>query len=142
MSEQPGRDYCAEALESAGMKPNGGAMSGGNHQNGEPQSDGQKKEDAWPTPQSPPAHLISRCAADIIPKPTDFLWQGRIARGKHTAIAGEPGDGKSQLSVCVAATVSKGGEWPCGEGRAPVGSVIILNAEDGADDTVVPRLIA
>ena len=41
MSEQPGRDYCAEALESAGMKPNGGAMSGGNHQNGEPQSDGQ-----------------------------------------------------------------------------------------------------
>src|SRR5712691_10017029 len=66
---------------------------------------------------------------------------GRIARGKHTAIAGEPGDGKSQLSVYVAATISRVGEWPCGEGRAPVGNVIILNAEDGADDTVVPRLI-
>jgi hypothetical protein len=88
------------------------------------------------------AHLISRCAADIVPKPIDFIWPGRIARGKHTAIAGEPGDGKSQLSVFVAATISRGGEWPCGEGRAPVGNVIILNAEDGADDTVVPRLIA
>ena len=32
--------------------------------------------------------------------------------------------------------------WPCNEGRAPVGNVIILNAEDGADDTIVPRLIA
>jgi AAA domain len=40
-----------------------------------------------------------------------------------------------------AATVSRGGEWPCDEGSAPVGNVIIFNAEDGADDTVVPRLI-
>jgi hypothetical protein len=88
------------------------------------------------------ANLISRCAADIVPKKIDWLWPSRIARGKHTAIAGEPGDGKSQLSVYVAATISRGGEWPCGEGRAPFGNVIILNAEDGADDTVVPRLIA
>jgi putative DNA primase/helicase len=88
------------------------------------------------------AHLMSRCAADIEPKRIDFLWLGRIARGKHTAIAGEPGAGKSQLSIYIAATISRGGEWPCGEGRSPVGNVIILNAEDGADDTVVPRLIA
>jgi hypothetical protein len=73
------------------------------------------------------AHLISRCAADIVPRRNDFLWPGRLARGKHTAVAGEPGDGKSQLSVYIAATISRGGEWPCGEGRAPVGNVIILN---------------
>jgi putative DNA primase/helicase len=88
------------------------------------------------------AHLISRCAADITPKRIDFLWPGRIARGKHTAIAGEPGIGKSQLSVYIAAAVSRGGAWPCDEGHAPIGNVIILNAEDGTDDTVVPRLIA
>jgi putative DNA primase/helicase len=93
-------------------------------------------------PSSENARLISRCAAEIEPKRIDFLWPGRLARGKHTAIAGEPGDGKSQLSVYVAATISRGGEWPCGEGRAPIGNVIIFNAEDGADDTVVPRLIA
>jgi Protein of unknown function (DUF3987) len=51
MIEQLGRDYCAEALKSAGMKPNGRASSSGDHQPGEPQSDGQtaklKQEDAW-----------------------------------------------------------------------------------------------
>jgi putative DNA primase/helicase len=88
------------------------------------------------------SRLISRRAADIAPKRIDFLWPGRLARGKHTAFAGEPGDGKSQLSINVAATISKGGEWPCGEGRAPVGNVIIFNAEDGTEDTIVPRLIA
>jgi putative DNA primase/helicase len=92
--------------------------------------------------QSGDAKLISQCAANILPRRIEFIWSGRIARGKHTAIAGEPGDGKSQLSIYVAATISVGGEWPCGEGRAPIGNVIILNAEDGADDTVVPRLIA
>jgi putative DNA primase/helicase len=88
------------------------------------------------------AQLILRCAADIVPRRIEFLWPGRIARGKHTAIAGEPGDGKSQLSVYIAATISRGEHWPCNEGHAPVGNVIILNAEDGADDTVVPRLMA
>ena len=32
--------------------------------------------------------------------------------------------------------------WPCGEGRAPLGNVIILSAEDDAADTIVPRLMA
>jgi putative DNA primase/helicase len=92
---------------------------------------------------SGPAHLSSRRAADITPEHIDFLWPGRLARGKHTAFAGEPGDGKSQLSVYVAATISRGGKWPCDEGYAPVsGNVIIFNAEDGAADTIVPRLIA
>jgi putative DNA primase/helicase len=88
------------------------------------------------------AYLSSRRAADITPRRIDFLWAGRLARGKHTAFAGEPGDGKSQLSIYVAAMISRGGEWPCNEGRAPLGNVIIFNAEDGADDTIVPRLIA
>src|SRR5262245_9230226 len=90
---------------------------------------------------TPAGGLISRRAANIEPRQIDFLWPGRLARGKHTAFAGEPGDGKSQLSVYVAATISRGGEWPCDEGRAPIGNVIIFNAEDGADDTIVPRLI-
>ena len=87
-------------------------------------------------------HLSSRCAANIEPEQIEWLWQGRVARGKHTAIAGEAGDGKSQFSISVAATISRGDEWPCREGRAPKGNVIFFNAEDGAADTVVPRLIA
>ena len=42
----------------------------------------------------------------------------------------------------MAATVTKGGDWPCGEGTAPKGNVLMLTAEDDIDDTVVPRLMA
>jgi putative DNA primase/helicase len=86
--------------------------------------------------------LIARCAADVKPEPVKWLWASRVALGKLTLIAGEAGLGKSQLSIAMAASITTGGEWPCGEGRAPLGSVVILSAEDGAADTVVPRLIA
>jgi hypothetical protein len=47
--------------------------------------------------------LISRRASEIEPERVEWLWLGRIARGKHTIIAGEPGTGKSQLSIAIAA---------------------------------------
>lgn len=87
-------------------------------------------------------NLVSRCAADIVPEKIEWVWPGRLARGKHTCIAGEPGTGKSQLALAMIAAVTTGGQWPCGEGKAPVGSAIILSAEDGAADTIVPRLLA
>jgi hypothetical protein len=86
--------------------------------------------------------LIARCAADVKPEPVEWLWPDRVALGKLTLIAGEAGLGKSQLSVAMVAAVTTGGPWPCGEGQAPIGSAIILSAEDGAADTIVPRLIA
>jgi AAA domain len=85
--------------------------------------------------------LIIQCANEIEVQPIEWLWRGRIARGKHTCIAGEPGTGKSQLSIAIIAALTTGGDWPCGEGRAPIGNVIILSAEDGAADTIVPRLL-
>ena len=88
------------------------------------------------------ARLVIRCAAEIEPEKIDWLWPGRIARGKHTCIAGEPGTGKSQLSTAIIAAITTGGLWPCGEGKAPLGNVILLSAEDGAADTIVPRLDA
>jgi putative DNA primase/helicase len=86
--------------------------------------------------------LISVCASEIAIEPVEWLWPGRLAVGKHTCLAGEPGASKSQLTMSVSAAVTTGGEWPCREGRAPQGSVIILSAEDGAADTIVPRLHA
>ena len=86
--------------------------------------------------------LIAQCAADVTPEPVEWLWPGRVALGKLTLIAGEAGLGKSQLSIAMAAAVTTGGSWPCDEGRAPIGNAIILSAEDGAADTVIPRLMA
>ena len=77
-----------------------------------------------------------------MPEPVEWLWPGRVAIGKQTLIAGEAGLGKSQVTIAMAAAVTTGGTWPCGEGRAPLGNVIILSAEDGAADTIIPRLMA
>jgi AAA domain-containing protein len=86
--------------------------------------------------------LVVRCAADIEPKKVDWLWEQRLPLGKCSLVAGEGGLGKSMVLAWIAATVSRGGDWPCGEGQSPCGSVIVLSAEDDAADTIVPRLIA
>ena len=58
-----------------------------------------------------------------------------------TLLAGDPGIGKSQISIDIAARITTGAEWPDG-GRADSGSVIIISAEDSAADTIRPRLEA
>jgi hypothetical protein len=93
-------------------------------------------------PEGDPGLLVCRCASEVELERVEWLWPGRLALGKHTCIAGEPGTGKSQLATFIAAQVSVGGAWPCDEGRARRGSVIILSAEDGEADTIVPRLYA
>jgi hypothetical protein len=84
--------------------------------------------------------LVMTSAAEVPQKDVEWLWPGRIALGKLTVISGHPNLGKSQLAAYLAAIVSTGREWPCGEGRAPLGRVILLMAEDDASDTIVPRL--
>jgi len=83
---------------------------------------------------------FDRCA-DIEMKQVDWLWSNHLARGKLTMLAGDSTLGKSQISISLAATLTKGGTWPDGD-SAPLGSVIILSAEDATNDTVVPRLTA
>src|SRR4030065_2042081 len=58
------------------------------------------------------------------------------------ARAGDPGRGKSQATVSMAAVVSTGGRWPVDRSQCTPGSVVILSAEDGAADTIRPRLEA
>lgn len=86
--------------------------------------------------------LIAYRASDLEPEKLAWVWQGRIAEGKLVLLGGPPGLGKSQLTAFMAATVSNGGYWPCGEGSTMPGDVIILSAEDGVQDTIIPRLMA
>ncbi|MER8972140.1 AAA family ATPase [Mesorhizobium sp. M0800] len=72
----------------------------------------------------------------------EWLWPGRFAIGKLSLLAGHPGLGKSQLTMLLAATVSKGGEWPFGEGFAQQGRTLVLSAEDDVSDTLKPRYLA
>jgi putative DNA primase/helicase len=81
-------------------------------------------------------------AADVLPKQIEWLWPERIPLGKLSVVAGRPGLGKSQVAAFLAATVSIGGKLPSDEGCAPLGSVLLLAAEDDFADTIRPRLEA
>ena len=81
-------------------------------------------------------------ASEVHSKPIRWLWPKQIAKGKLTILTGDPGLGKSQISNFIAATVSRGGKWPIDGSSAEKGSVILLNAEDDAGDTIKPRLQA
>lgn len=92
--------------------------------------------------EEPSTGLTYEIAAGIEAEPIEWLWQNRFPVGKLSMIAGFPDQGKSQVTLNIAATVSRGGKWPNGEGKARKGAVLILSAEDDAADTVVPRLSA
>jgi RecA-family ATPase len=63
--------------------------------------------------------------------------------GKQTTLAGDPDLGKSIITLDMAARVSCGTPWPdCLDKPNEAGGVVLLTAEDGLEDTVVPRLIA
>ena len=97
-----------------------------------------------PAPAEPMngAPVIVRLA-DVKPEPVSWLWPGRIALGKLTLIAGDPGLGKSFLTLDMAARVSTGAAWPDAPGVATTpGGVVLLSAEDGVADTIRPRLDA
>lgn len=97
------------------------------------------------TPKPAPidgAPVIVRLSA-VKPEPVAWLWPGRIALGKLTLIAGDPGLGKSLLTLDMASRVSTGAGWPDHRGeRITPGGVVLLSAEDGVADTIRPRLDA
>ena len=81
------------------------------------------------------------CLADVTREPIRWTWRGRIPRGKITMFAGDPGLGKSLMTMDLAARISAGKPWPDTPNEPnPPGSIIILNAEDELADTVAPRL--
>lgn len=86
--------------------------------------------------------VMSRRLSDVQMRPVSWLWEGKLARGKVSLIQGDPGLGKSMLLASLAAVVTRGGAWPVTRDQCPQGSVLILSAEDDAEDTLAPRLEA
>ena len=96
--------------------------------------------DGAPLVGEPEVVSLAGVAAQDVP----WLWPGRIARGKVTVLAGEPGVGASLIALDVAARVSSGKPWPDRvNAQAPAHrprGVLLLIAGDGLADTVRPRL--
>lgn len=72
--------------------------------------------------QAPPAAdgVATFRLADIEPRPVRWLWRDRLALGKVSLLAGDPGLGKSFCALSIAAHVTRGRRWPVSRtGRAP-----------------------
>jgi len=90
------------------------------------------REDLLPT---------GKLLSEVEPERVEWLWPGRLPLGKLAVLDGDPGLGKSAMSLDVAARVSAGLELPDGQRCEPAG-VVLLSAEDGLADTIRPRLDA
>jgi archaellum biogenesis ATPase FlaH len=91
-----------------------------------------------PVPNTQTAgHLLAEFETEQI----QWLWPGRIALGKITLLDGDPGMGKSLLAIDIAARVSTGQPMPDNT-PGKHGTVILIAPEDGASDTLKPRLQA
>ena len=88
-----------------------------------------------------PVEIEDIVASSVETKPVEWLWEGRIPKGKLTMFDGDPDLGKSVVTMDIAARVSTGRGFPDGR-PCEAGNVLIVNVEDGMDDTVVPRLKA
>ena len=97
---------------------------------------------APPPPEPPPAGLIK--ASSVQPTRVRWLWPGWLPRRKISLLDGDPGVGKSVLALELVARVTYGGAMPGrpGDERVEPANVLLLTAEDGFDDTTVPRLMA
>lgn len=81
--------------------------------------------------------------ADVEPEAVHWLWPGRFALGKLTLLVGDPGLGKSMMTLDMVARLTKGRPWPdAPDVNNSVGGAVLLSAEDDAGDTIRPRLDA
>ncbi len=86
---------------------------------------------------------VVRNLATVAPAKVKWLWPDKIPLGKLTLLSGDPGGGKSLLTLDIAARISTGGGWPDAPAeRFSPGNVILISAEDDVADTIVPRLKA
>jgi hypothetical protein len=90
----------------------------------------------------PTGRLVTVCAADIEPEHVEWLVDQSFPLGMLAVIGGQPGLGKSQISINLAAGVTTGKGLPGTGVFKDLGSVIILANEDDASRTIRPRLDA
>jgi hypothetical protein len=84
----------------------------------------------------------TRCLADLVDLTPPWLWPGRIPAAAITLLVGDPGQGKSVLTLDLAARVSAALPWPDGAPAEQPADVLLLAAEDSVAGAVRRRLIA
>jgi phage/plasmid primase-like uncharacterized protein len=94
--------------------------------------------------QIPESLAVVRTLADVTARPIEWLWRPWIPLGAITLLDGDPGLGKSTITIDLAARVTRGWAMPPvgGTSADSPGGVLLLGAEDNLEYTTRPRLDA
>ncbi len=93
-------------------------------------------------PLNNPISIAIEKISSVQERKIDWLWKDRIAYGKITLFAGEPGVGKSQLLLYIASIISNGEKFHFENTYSEKSNVLLISGEDNAEDTIKPRLMA
>ncbi len=74
--------------------------------------------------------MDAKRASEIESQPTEWLWPGYLAVGNLAILDGDPDQGKSMLTLDLAARLSAGRAWPDGLAVETPAPVVLLCAED------------
>ncbi len=92
----------------------------------------------------PTQELVIVRLSDVTPETQPFLWPGRIPSASCTLIGGRQSCTKNLFAYDIISRVTTGSPWPDNLGaqrRAPR-SVILLEAEEHLESSIVPRVAA
>jgi hypothetical protein len=80
----------------------------------------------------------------VVPRRLEWGWRDRLVAGAVNLIEGDPDDGKSLITLDLAARFSTGRAMPDGtpNGFGRPATVLLLCSEDDEETTVTPRLLA
>jgi hypothetical protein len=65
-----------------------------------------------PAADTPDEFEVGTILSEVVEEAVEWLWEGRIPLGKLTVVDGDPGTGKSALTIDLAARVSTGRVMP------------------------------
>lgn len=90
-----------------------------------------------------PTPIPGVLASEVTPETVRWLWANHIPLGKVTLFDGDPDEGKSHVTIDLAARLTRGGTMPDGTAvGCLVAGAVIVSLEDGVADTIRPRLEA
>lgn len=93
-----------------------------------------------PLEEAQPLPVIKSTNVQV--RKVEWVWPGYFPRGKLSTLEGDPGDGKSTLTIDLVSRWSTGAAMPDGVAHDGPYTALMISAEDEPEDTVVPRLIA
>ena len=82
--------------------------------------------------------------SDVIPETVRWWWKDWLPVGKVVVLDGDPGLGKSGLTLEIAARITTGRPMPDGSTGDVAGpaTVLLCAHEDGLADTIIPRFLS